>query len=246
MKKNFLLGALVLILALGFTGCPTEDPEEKTFDGYTLKVSGLPSVETGYTYGASLMLPSAPAVPVAIGWMGDLGSFEFYHPKAADSGIPIDFDKPFKTPGTYLFALAKANLSTFTEETVYMYGGNNNGQITFSATDSHMNVDWADFPTGGGLDNFAGTKVTVTGAPAEAAVLSVVNGGTPVAVGMRGENDTYSLTEMDMTTPWKGTGAYMIVLAKTDQTPIAMRTSHAFAANDSITLAYSTDFNPVP
>ena len=140
MKKAFLRGAAVcaaLCAMLLFAGCPEDEPEPD--EPFTLTVTGLETLEEGKIWGASLLEEDDPDHPFATGSLPINGTYPFFHP-GPDGRLPST--KPFNTPGNYLVALAKVQLSTFTEEEVYFYTENGSRKLVTFPTSASL--PWSD------------------------------------------------------------------------------------------------------
>jgi hypothetical protein len=234
-------------------------PEVTAKDSPQLKliVTKIQNAELGKIWGASLLAPSDPSTPVAIGMQDNNDSnkaFVFYYPNAA--GTSPDFTKPFKTPGTYLPAIAQADIATQKPEVIYMY---NKNPITYTTSNTSITVDWDDFSESAPSVN--STVITITNIPATVTVtaLAVRDGITPKATAMV-NNGTFALYEPtllgapDNSKPWKASGSYSILLLN-GITPVASyfkvvgggtTTLYTFTGQETITLNYSADFIAVP
>jgi hypothetical protein len=139
MKKAvFGIAAALLVFALVLAACDSgDDGDEKA--GYTLTVTGLPTAPSGKIYGATLMDPSSPTTPVAVG-VPTNNVYDFYF--LTSGSLMPDSDRPFNTPGTYLLVFALTNLSNPTvPEAIYTY----KEPVTYSSSNKAITVQWSDF-----------------------------------------------------------------------------------------------------
>jgi len=220
-------------------------------DQLELIVDKIPNAAKGKIWGASLMAPSAPTIPVAIGMQDNSKAFIFYYPMV--SGRYPDFNKPFKETGAYMLAIASADLITQQEEEIYMYNGST---ITYSTTNTSITVDWDDFTVmgGGPIEPVAtNTVITINNKPSNVNILAVMsnNNTVQIAIGMNLGGNTFTLYEPgslgpDITKPWKGSGDYSILLLNM-ATPVATYTNtpYSFTGQAAITFNYTTDFTPI-
>jgi len=213
-------------------------------------VNGIGNAPTGKIWGASLLAPGDPSTPVAIGMQDASKAFVFYYPNAAATSP--DFTKPFKTPSTYLLAIALADIATQKPEVIYMY---NKNPITYTTSNTSITIDWDDFSESAPSVN--STVITITNIPATVTItaLAVMDGITPKATAMV-NNGIFALYEPtilgtpDNLKPWKGSGSYSITLLN-GITPVASyfritggttSSLYTFTGQETITLNYSTDF----
>jgi len=183
--------------------------------GFTLTVTGLPAATAGI-YGATLMDPAAPVAPVAVA-MENSGKFTFYHPKEGD--IPIDFTKPFATPGSYILAIALTSLlDPNNPEAVYYYT-KNNGIVSYSDSNKNFTFPWSDFSDNAFVLTVSGD---IPGAIVGAAVKEdLSSAGRVLAVAQKSReifkfyvpDFTIPAMPMPSKTPWAGDGSYPLVLS---------------------------------
>jgi len=210
--------------------------------GFTLTVTGLPAAATGKIYGASLMAPTAPDTPVAVA-MESSGKFSFYHPK--EGSIPIDFTKPFATPGTYVLVIALTNpIDPNNPEAIYSYT-QNNGTVTYSDSNKDFTFAWSDFSDNAFVLTVSGDIPT---AIVGAAVRENLTGdGKVIAVAMK-SGGTFKFYVPDLTipaipmpskTPWTGDGSYPLVLST------ALAQQYLYTAGKELTdqTAFTTKFD---
>jgi len=138
MKKRIFFGIVAIIAAFSIIGCKEDEEDPPPPEPFKLTVTGIPS-SIDIT-GASLMAPTNPNIPIAIG-INSNGTFTFYGPN--ETGRFPDSNKPFNTNGSYLVALAKANIQTFQEEKVWLYTQNSQpSPVEFSG---NVTLEWKDF-----------------------------------------------------------------------------------------------------
>ena len=150
MRKFGFVLPVLLLFGVVLSGCDNgnKDEKEEETKGFTLTITGLTD-PAKKIYGASLFdqnvnlnNPTEPPQPVAAG-MGVGGKFTFCHYKEGD--IPIDFDRPFVTPGTYKLAIALTTWSNPQNyEAVYIYS-KNDGKVTFSNSIKNLTLGKSDF-----------------------------------------------------------------------------------------------------
>ena len=220
---------------------------------FKLIVNSIPNAASGKIWGASLLAPGDPSTPLAIGQQDSSKAFVFYQPK--EGTIPIDYDKPFITPGTYTLAIASTNMTNFQPEEIYTY----KETITYSASITSITVNWGDFRKMGGEPSVNSTVITIDNKPANVNILVVRDGLTQKAIGTNTGN-AFALFEPgllggilgpDTSKPWKGSGNYSIMLLN-NAIPVASyvrittNNLYTFTGQETITLNYSTDFLAVP
>jgi len=225
--------------------------------GYTLTVTGFPAA-TGGIYGAILTEPAAPDTPVAAA-MGNSGKFEFYH--YAEGSVPIDFNRPFVTPGIYVLAIVYTTITDpVNPEAIYMYT-QNNGTVTYSDSNKDLTFAWSDFSD-------IAFVLTVSGAiPADILGAAVMDNlsetRTVLAVAVK-KGGTFKFYKPDFTVPavpipskipWEGDGSYPLVLSTATQRylytagkelsdPTALATKFDFTGSNG-TASWS-DFKQLP
>jgi hypothetical protein len=115
MKKRILIGIVAAIAAFSIIGCKEDDGKKNEPEtGFKLTVTGL---QSGIN-GASLL--DQTQTPVATAMLSG-GVFTFFHP-GSNPAMPMpDFNRPFRTAGSYYVALAQVDFSTLAVTGAWSY-----------------------------------------------------------------------------------------------------------------------------
>jgi hypothetical protein len=219
MKKKFLWGALVVALAFGFMGCPTDD-EDSSSSPFQLMVTG--NMATGIT--RAIVRENASSGNIAAATNSN-GVFRFFKTSSATSMAPTI--NAWEGGGSYSLVL-----STTVGDKLYLYTAGKeltaDGAMTtkFDFTGKNGSVAWDQFKEMEPEPTTVPFTLTVSGEIPSGIVGAAVRESlapeaTILAVAMK-SNGVFHFYTPDFTipampipsrTPWEGTGSHFLVLS---------------------------------